>query len=100
VSEEDGREVPDEPLTEDEKRVLRLAVSGMTNKEVATALDISIEAVRRHLELGFRKLRRKTELDPPPRLPPAAAAAMPVPLQQPEDVPRHVGRPPGGSSSD
>jgi hypothetical protein len=83
---------PDEPLTEDETRVLRLAVSGMTSTEVATALDISVADVSRHLEVIFAKLRLGPRLDPSPRLPPAASAAMAVPLQQSEDVPRHVGR--------
>jgi hypothetical protein len=37
------------------------------------------------------KLHVHSRLDPPP-LPPAASAALAVPIQQAEDVPTHVGR--------
>lgn len=47
---------PEVPLTEREHEVLQLAASGMANKEIATALDVSVRTVEAHLSHIFRKL--------------------------------------------
>lgn len=101
----------DEPqLTEDETRVLEFLAWGGSSKEIAAGLRISPETVRRRVQSILRKLGVHSRLeavayalrrldgfalrwpDPPP-LPPAAAAALAVPFQRAEEVPRHVGRP-------
>jgi DNA-binding NarL/FixJ family response regulator len=43
-------------LTEREIEVLRLVARGLTNKEVASALDISTKTAGRHLENIFQKI--------------------------------------------
>jgi DNA-binding NarL/FixJ family response regulator len=43
-------------LTDREHEVLRLLAQGMTNKEIAEALFISTNTVKRHLKAVFRKL--------------------------------------------
>jgi DNA-binding NarL/FixJ family response regulator len=45
-----------EPLTDRELEVLRLAARGMANKQICTALDISVRTVEAHLNHVFRKL--------------------------------------------
>lgn len=45
-----------EPLTDREHEVLRLAASGMANKQIGTALDVSVRTVQAHLSHVFRKL--------------------------------------------
>jgi DNA-binding NarL/FixJ family response regulator len=45
-----------EPLTEREQEVLQLLSSGITNKEIATALRLSEGTVRNHLSTIFAKL--------------------------------------------
>lgn len=47
---------PEVPLTEREHEVLQLAASGMANKEIATALDVSVRTVEAHLSHIFRKM--------------------------------------------
>lgn len=47
---------PEVPLTEREHEVLQLAASGMANKEIAAALDVSVRTVEAHLSHIFRKL--------------------------------------------
>jgi DNA-binding NarL/FixJ family response regulator len=46
----------DEPLTDRELEVLRLAARGMANKEISTALDLSVRTVEAHLSHVFGKL--------------------------------------------
>jgi DNA-binding NarL/FixJ family response regulator len=43
-------------LSERELEVLRLVASGLTNKEVAARLYLSVETVKAHLETIYRKL--------------------------------------------
>jgi DNA-binding NarL/FixJ family response regulator len=45
-----------EPLTDREMEVLRLAGKGMTNREIAIGLSISIRTVQVHLSNVFSKL--------------------------------------------
>jgi len=47
---------PEVPLTEREHEVLQLAASGMANKEIAAALDVSVRTIEAHLSHIFRKL--------------------------------------------
>jgi hypothetical protein len=89
-----------EPLTDGEERVLKVMLQHKSVREMAEALDLSTEAMIERMERLFMKLRLPSDVDPPP-LPPAASAALPVPLQRAEDIPRHVGKPlrrSGGSS--
>lgn len=44
------------PLTDRETEVLRLVVSGLTNKEIADQLSISLNTVKTHLKTIFEKL--------------------------------------------
>lgn len=52
----DSASGPEVPLTEREHEVLQLAASGMANKEIAAALDVSVRTVEAHLSHIFRKL--------------------------------------------
>jgi DNA-binding NarL/FixJ family response regulator len=52
----EGREDPQEQLTEKEAVVLRLVAAGLTNREIAAQLYVSIDTVKSHLESVFRKL--------------------------------------------
>jgi DNA-binding CsgD family transcriptional regulator len=89
------------PLTEEEKRVLKLLVVGRTGKEIAVELGSSDGTVRTAIQSILTKLRIHSRLekavaallspDPSP-LPPAASAALAVPRQRAEDIPRHIGR--------
>ena len=79
-------------------------VSGYLENNLSA--DELVNAVRRVLkELQVRselEAPSSTQPDPPP-LPPAASAALVVPMQQAEDVPTHVGKPlrrQSGSRSD
>jgi DNA-binding CsgD family transcriptional regulator len=84
----------DTPLTEEEKRVLELLALGRTTKEIAAERAISPETVRMHVQIILVKLQVHSRLQPDRRpLPPAASAALAVPIQQPEDVPTHAGKP-------
>lgn len=58
VSAEQGQQRPDvdELLTDRELEVLRLAARGMANKQICTALDVSVRTVEAHLNHVFRKL--------------------------------------------
>ena len=78
-------------LTEDEQRLLALVAIGNTPKDIAAELRISLEAVRERLQ---RLVMMHQGLSGPsePPLPPAASAALAVPIQQPEEVPTHVGK--------
>ncbi|HWJ83103.1 MAG TPA: AAA family ATPase [Nocardioides sp.] len=46
----------DGSLTPSEQRVVELAVEGLRNKEIATALSVSVHTVERHLSNAFTKL--------------------------------------------
>lgn len=96
----DQEGTPETPLTPEEKQVLQLLVEGHSGKEIAAELVVSPEMVRTHVRIILEKLQVHSRLeaatralrDPPP-LPPAASAALAVPIQQAEDVPTHVGKP-------
>jgi DNA-binding NarL/FixJ family response regulator len=49
-------------LTKQERRVLKLVVAGLSNKEIAAALRLSPSTVRRHLEKTLRKLGVKNRV--------------------------------------
>jgi hypothetical protein len=72
--------------------VLELLARGQTTKEMAAELAMSPKTVRGRVHNILLKLGVHSRLDPPP-LPPAASAALAVPIHQPEDVPTHVGKP-------
>jgi DNA-binding CsgD family transcriptional regulator len=60
-----GRRPPSgDGLTQAEERVARLAAGGMTNREIADALYMSVRTVEGHLSHIYRKLgvRSRTEL--------------------------------------
>lgn len=96
----DQEGTPETPLTPEEKQVLQLLVEGHSGKEIAAELVVSPEMVRTHVRIILEKLQVHSRLeaatralrDPRP-LPPAASAALAVPIQQAEDVPTHVGKP-------
>jgi DNA-binding NarL/FixJ family response regulator len=44
------------PLTNREKEVLKQMALGLTNKEIAQALDISYETVKEHVQHVLRKI--------------------------------------------
>lgn len=96
----DQEGTPETPLTPEEKQVLQLLVEGHRGKEIAAELAVSPKMVRTHVQIILEKLQVHSRLeaatralrDPLP-LPPAASAALAVPIQQAEDVPTHVGKP-------
>lgn len=47
---------PELTLTERERQILQAVASGATNREIATALLISVDTVKDHLSRSFRKL--------------------------------------------
>ncbi len=50
-------------LTERESEVLKLIVSGFTNKEIARKLDVGVKSVETYKTRGFQKLELKTRAD-------------------------------------
>jgi DNA-binding CsgD family transcriptional regulator len=58
------RSEPDEKLTPSERRVVDLAVRGLSNKEIAGRLVVSVNTVEAHLSHAFAKLgvRSRTQL--------------------------------------
>jgi len=59
-----GRRASFHQLTESEARVVRLAASGRTNREIARSLSMSVRTVEGHLSHAYAKLglRSRTEL--------------------------------------
>jgi DNA-binding CsgD family transcriptional regulator len=55
---------PPDSLTGSEERVARLAASGLTNRQIASSLQISPKTVETHLARAYRKLdiRSRAEL--------------------------------------
>lgn len=53
----EGQARPGEDLSPQERRVLALVADGKTNKEIATALDLSDKTVKNYLSHIFQKLR-------------------------------------------
>jgi DNA-binding NarL/FixJ family response regulator len=54
-----NREVPPDanvPLTPRETQTLRLVAMGLSNKEIADALEISVETVKEHVQNMLRKI--------------------------------------------
>jgi DNA-binding NarL/FixJ family response regulator len=76
----------DEPLASISEAI-QAGVSGYLENDLSA--DEFVNAVRLLLALETDSTTRPD----PPRLPPAASAALAVPIQQPEDVPTHVGKP-------
>jgi len=81
--------------------VLELLALGRSARDLAAELAMSPDTVRGHVQNLLMKpgvhsrleaAARAIRPDPPP-LPPAASAALAVPLQRTEDVLTHVGRP-------
>jgi hypothetical protein len=68
-----------------EKRVLKLLALGRSVKEMAAELAMPPDMVRGHGQNVLVKLGVHSRLEPPP-LPPAASAALAVPIQKAEDV--------------
>jgi DNA-binding CsgD family transcriptional regulator len=66
-----GRRPGDETLTETEERVARLAAQGHPNKEIASALFISVHTVESHLTSAYRKLEVRSRGGLAPKLTPA-----------------------------
>ena len=71
--------------------MIELLALGTTTNEIAAELAISPDTVRAQVQNILVKLQVHSRLDPPP-LPPAASAALPVPIQRAVDVPTHVGK--------
>jgi DNA-binding NarL/FixJ family response regulator len=75
----------DEPLASISEAI-QAGVSGYLENDLSA--DELVNAVRLLLEL-----ETDSTIRPDPPLPPAASAALAVPIQQAEDVPTHVGKP-------
>jgi len=58
-----SREAESEPLTLRESEILGLVAQGMSNKELAVRLRLSVATVKNHLYNAFRKLRVKRRLE-------------------------------------
>ena len=58
---------PDAGLTDREKEAVKLCAAGSWNREVAEALQISVEEVERRLQDAFEKLGAHPRPEPPLR---------------------------------
>jgi DNA-binding NarL/FixJ family response regulator len=77
-------------LSHREKAILHKMVAGATTSEIAADLGVSPRTVRRYVERMFEKLLGPS--DPRgPTLPPAVAAALPIPIADPRDLPERRG---------
>ena len=45
-----------DPLTASERRVARMAAEGMSNKQIAQALFVTVKTVETHLHRSYQKL--------------------------------------------
>jgi DNA-binding NarL/FixJ family response regulator len=52
-----GQDLPSGKLSAQEERVLALVAEGKTNKEIASALNLSDKTVKNYLASVFQKLR-------------------------------------------
>ena len=52
-----------DPLSERERQILRLAEDGMTNKQIATELQLSVGTVRNYLAEAMSKLRASNRIE-------------------------------------
>lgn len=66
-------------LSEREREVVELAAAGLTNKEIATELFLSMRTVESHMSKALRKLGARSRRDLAQSLQEAAAAADPGP---------------------
>ena len=66
-------------LTASERRVCEMAVRGMTNREIAQALFVTLRTVEGHLTNAFRKLEISTREE----LPQAMTMEEAVPIRRP-----------------
>jgi len=64
VSPDDGRDATEE-LSEAERRVVFLATQGLTNRQVASKLSITVSTVEQHLTRVYRKLHVRSRADLP-----------------------------------
>ena len=58
-------------LTASEQRVAELAAQGLTNKQIAARLVVSVRTVEAHLAQAFAKLRVSSRTQLARRLPPS-----------------------------
>jgi DNA-binding NarL/FixJ family response regulator len=56
---EDGTE----ELTEDEAKIMALLAKGMTNKEIANSLDLSVRSIKHHMSHVMQKLQVRNRLE-------------------------------------
>jgi DNA-binding NarL/FixJ family response regulator len=59
----DREGVPEDPLTERERQVVRLIADCRSNKEIAAALGISVKTVETHRSAIMRKLNVNTAVE-------------------------------------
>ena len=95
LTDTEREQMASEVLTQHEQQVFRLLVRGHRRKEIAAELNLSEDAVLMHELSIIAKLGLATRGSPspdPPRPPLAASAALAVPRQRAEDIPKHIGR--------
>ncbi|HXF97904.1 MAG TPA: helix-turn-helix transcriptional regulator [Gaiellaceae bacterium] len=65
-----GRRASGDALTPSERRVAELAAEGLSNKEIAQALFVTVDTVERHLSHAYGKLGIHSRAQLAPHLPP------------------------------